>query len=214
MASSMLNAQMDGIVSELEPAAQHKLAQQLCEWRETVELIQSSLDLCVQVLRNSPRGGPVDAPEPVPCIDLRASFESAAAIHLARHPGIEVTLQLHMDSPLLVLGQRSHWQHVLGNLVSNSLLHGFQGRGRGTIHLAASMLPGQRLLLNYYDDGIGLDAQARARLFEDGFSTRLGRGGNGLGMGIVRELVCKALGGQLTVHQPAKGFHISIETPC
>ena len=213
MASSMLSAQLDGILSRLDAPTQSLLAPQVAEWRETAGLIQSSLQLCVQLLRHTARARPGSDQEPPQQFDLHATLASAAAIHLARHPGIAVRLQLQMDEPLLVQGSRSHWQQVVGNLVSNSLLHGFQGRSQGTIHIAASLLPGQRLLLNYCDDGVGLNAQARARLFEDGFSTRHGSGGHGLGMGIVRELICNTMGGQLAVHHPAQGFHISIEAP-
>jgi signal transduction histidine kinase len=121
---------------------------------------------------------------------------------------------LHFADRLLVRCDPGVWQQVVGNLVANSLLHGFAGRNQGAIHIAGTRLPGNRVLVHYHDDGVGLDTQARARLFEDGFSTRLGTGGNGLGMGIVRDLVHNKLDGQLEVHQPVKGFHISIEASC
>lgn len=214
MATSMLVAQTDGIVAKLDTDAKLALAQQLDEWRETVTLVQSSLQLCVQVLRNHTPTQPLAPAEARPFIDLHETLQRAATVHLARHPGIQVSLQLQVDKPLQVRGNAAAWQQVLGNLVSNSLLHGFEGRTRGAIHIATTLLPGNRVLLNYTDDGRGLVGQARSRLFEDGFSTRLGRGGNGLGMGIVRDLVHNDMGGHLEVHHPAEGIHISIEAPC
>jgi signal transduction histidine kinase len=103
---------------------------------------------------------------------------------------------------------------VVGNLVANSLLHGFAGRRRGTIRISGAKLPGRRVLLHYYDDGVGFSLQAYQRLFEEGFSTRLGQGGNGLGMGIVRDLVQNKMGGRVEVQRPANGVHISIEAGC
>ena len=79
--------------------------------------------------------------------------------------------------------------------------------------ITATPLPGNRVLVHYYDDGQGLSAEARARLFEEGFTTRAGRGGQGLGMGIVRDLLHR-LGGRIEVHQAARGVHFSIEAPC
>lgn len=214
MAASMLPAQMDALVDGLDTPIQQKVATQLDEWRETVDLLQSGLQLCVQVLRNSSRPMVGSDVEALPKMDLQETLQSAVTIHLARRPDLQVKCQMHFTSPLQVQGDRASWQQVVGNLVANSLLHGFAGRSHGTIRLVGATLPGNRILLHYYDDGVGLSEEAYARLFEDGFSTRLNRGGNGLGMGIVRDLVHTRLGGHLKVHRPTQGVHLSIEVPC
>jgi signal transduction histidine kinase len=214
MAASMLPAQIDGLVARLDASSFLSLAAQLDEWRETVALVQSSLQLCVRVLANSSNTAPALGREALPLIDLFDTAEQAVAIQLARHPGLQISCHMHIAQPMLVHGDGSCWQQVLGNLVSNSLLHGFEGCSHGTIQIAAAMLPGNRVLVHYYDDGRGLSDEAHARLFEEGFSTRIGRGGHGLGMGIVRDLVHHKMGGRLEVHRPASGVHISIETAC
>lgn len=213
MAASMLPAQMDSIVAKLDATSFLSLAAQLDEWRETVALVQSSLQLCVRILANSTAASAA-AREALPLIDLFATAEQAVAIHVARRPELQISCHLHITEPMLVRGDSSCWQQVLGNLVSNSLLHGFEGLSHGTIQIAAALLPGNRVLVHYYDDGRGLSEEAHNRLFEEGFSTRIGRGGHGLGMGIVRDLVHHKMGGRLEVHRPANGVHISIETAC
>lgn len=213
MAASLLPAQVDGILAKLDAASFVTLAAQIDEWRETVDLLQSSLQLCVRVLANS-SSAKSHGRDALPLIDLQDTLEQALAVQLARRPTIKVSCHMHFAEHLQVHADRASWQQVVGNLIANSLLHGFEGRDHGTIRMAASRLPGGRMLLHYYDDGKGLDEEAYARLFEDGFSTRIGRGGNGLGMGIVRDLVQSALGGHLQVHRPATGVHISIEAPC
>lgn len=214
MAASMLPAQIDGIVAKLDAASFLALGAQLDEWRETVALVQSSLQLCVQVLSNSSRAGASSGRESLPLIDLQDTLQQAVAIHLARYPELRVKCHMHFAEPLRVHGDSASWQQVVGNLVANSLMHGFEEFGQGTIQISGARLPGNRVLLHYYDDGVGLSEEAHARLFEDGFSTRLGRGGNGLGMGIVQELVQRKLGGHLEIHRPATGVHISIEAAC
>lgn len=214
MAASMLPAQIDGMVAELDAPTLQKIGDLLDEWRETVALVQSSLQLCVQVLGNSARPGAAGSGEPLPLIDLQDTLQRAVAINLARNPDIAVSCHMHFAERLQVHGDSASWQQVVGNLVANSLLHGFDGRSHGTIQIAGALLPGNRILLHYYDDGIGLNDEAHLRLFEDDFSTRIGRGGHGLGMGIVRDLVHSKMGGRLEVHRPAKGVHISIEAPC
>jgi len=212
MAASMLAAQIDRLASEHDGPVTQELASVLEECRETLALLESSLQLCVQVLRSS--APPPDTDAAWPLIDLPATLQSAVSVCLARHPEVQVRCQLHFADRLQVHGDAGAWQQVVGNLASNSLLHGFAGRSQGSIHITGALLPDQRILVHYYDDGVGLSEQARAQLFEDGFSTCLGRGGHGLGMGITRELVHHKLNGRMQVHQPAKGVHISIEAAC
>jgi signal transduction histidine kinase len=214
MAASMLPAQIDSLVAELDAPTLQRIDTLLDEWRETVALVQSSLQLCVRVLGTSGAPHKLGSGEPLPLMDLQDTLQRTFSLQLARRPELQVSCHLHLAPGLQVHGDSAAWQQVVGNLVANSLLHGFDGRGHGTIQIAAALLPGKRMLLHYYDDGRGLSEEAHARLFEDGFSTRLGRGGQGLGMGIVQELVHSRMGGRLEVHRPAKGVHISIEAPC
>lgn len=214
MAASMLPAQIDGLQAELDAPTLQKIAPLLGEWRETVALVQSSLQLCVQVLGHSSRPVTTTGSEPLPLINLQETLQRAVTLHLARRPDLQVSCHMHFADALPVHGDSASWQQVVGNLVANSLLHGFAGRTQGAIQIAGTRLPGNRILLHYCDDGVGLSEEAHARLFEDGYSTRLGRGGSGLGMGIVHDLVHTKMGGRLEVHRPAKGIHISIEAPC
>lgn len=214
MAASMLPAQIDTILGELDQAAQQRLAELLDEWKETVALVQSSLQLCVHILGNSSRHSASSPADTLPLISLADTLHNIVSIQLARRPDLQVSCHMHFAQGLQIHGDSGVWQQVVGNLVANSLLHGFDGRGQGTIQIAATLLPGKRILLHYYDDGLGLNEECHARLFEDGFSTRLGRGGSGLGMGIVQDLVQRKLGGRVEVHRPAKGVHISIEARC
>jgi signal transduction histidine kinase len=214
MAASMLPAQIDSIVAELDASCQKKVAPLLEEWRETAALVQASLQLCIQILGNTTARPAANDDEAQPLIDLQATLKSAVLIGLARRPDLQVSYTLHFADRMQVHGDSGAWKQVIGNLVANSLLHGFDGLSQGTIRIAGALLPGNRILVHYYDDGHGFDAEAHTRLFEEGFTTRPGRGGNGLGMGIVQDLVHNKMGGRLKVHRPSKGVHISIETPC
>ena len=51
----------------------------------------------------------------------------------------------------------------------------------------------------FIDNGVGMAPDHLAKLFEPFFSTKIGKGGTGLGMAIVRNLVGKTLGGRITV---------------
>jgi signal transduction histidine kinase len=94
---------------------------------------------------------------------------------------------------------------VLANLVQNALLHGFaEGQG-GTITLAAELHDGV-CRLSVTDDGVGMTPQVLARAFDPFFTTRLGRGGSGLGLAVCHRIATSVLGGELSVtSSPGQG---------
>ena len=155
-----------------------------------------------------------DAPEPRfdPALRLRHSLQKAITSGLVAHPDLQVSCYLQFADQLQQHGDSGLWQQVLATLLAHSLQHGFSGRKHGTIQLAGTLLPGGRILLQYYDDGVGLGEAAHARLSEDGLGNAAGAGGSGLDR--VRDLVHKRMGGRLQVHHTAAGVHISIEAAC
>lgn len=85
---------------------------------------------------------------------------------------------------------------VITNLVTNSMIHGFEGVSAGVITIEVSVEGGQ-LHMNYEDDGRGMDRESVSRVFDPFFTTRRGQGGTGLGMHIVYNIVTQLLGGQI-----------------
>lgn len=114
--------------------------------------------------------------------------------------------KLIFNGPAGALGQ------ILNNLVINSFLHAFkEGECAGSIRIAASMTVDNRLRIDYQDNGIGMDAETLSHLFEPFFTTRRGKGGSGLGMYIVYNLVTQVLHGNIQcVSQPGEGLQCSI----
>ncbi|AVP98116.1 hypothetical protein C7S18_13315 [Ahniella affigens] len=88
---------------------------------------------------------------------------------------------------------------IVVNFVSNSLAHAFAEGQPGLLRLSVQPLPGQRLQIEYADNGVGASADVLKRIFEPFFTTRRGSGGSGLGMHIVYNLVTKLLNGSISV---------------
>ena len=102
---------------------------------------------------------------------------------------------------------------IVTNLVMNSLLHGFEGERAGAIDIGAR-LDGDTVVLDYADDGAGMDADTLGQLFDPFFTTRRGQGGSGLGAHIVYNLVTGPLGGTVKVEsQPGAGLQYHMRFP-
>lgn len=103
---------------------------------------------------------------------------------------------------------------ILVNLVMNSLIHGFEYTEGGRINIDVSR-NGDSVLLVYSDNGCGMSEEVRSQIFDPFFTTRRGRGGTGLGMHIVFNLVTQALKGQIEVTSTVgNGTTAAIRFPC
>lgn len=104
-------------------------------------------------------------------------------------------------------------EQVLTNLLSNSVHHGFDGMDSGRISIEAR-LQGAMVMLHYADNGRGIPASSLPHIFEPFYTTKLGRGGSGLGMYIVYNLVSNVLGGHIGIEsEEGSGTHIRIALP-
>ncbi|MBB4841723.1 signal transduction histidine kinase [Paucibacter oligotrophus] len=208
MANSVQKQQLDDLRRQLDPQ-QAGAAGLLAELQEANEMIQASVQLAIQLLTAPAAGQPSEGP----ALNLAETVAQVIALQRARHGGVELQISLDIAPNLRLMSEASDWHLLIGNLISNSVAHGFQGRKGGQIRIEARQLPNANLYLRYADDGVGLSEQARQSLFNNGFSTRLGQGHQGLGMGIVQDLVSNKLGGRMQVLPSSQGAQFSFELP-
>ena len=88
---------------------------------------------------------------------------------------------------------------ALSNLVMNSIRHAWPHDVAGTIRLEAKQEEKDSIVLRCSDDGCGVPARILGKLFEPFFTTVRGKGGSGLGLYIVYNIVTQTLGGTIDV---------------
>ncbi len=105
-------------------------------------------------------------------------------------------------------------EQLLGLLIHNSVVHGFEGRKSGTIQVSAIQKNHRTVRLSVQDNGGGIPVQHQPRIFEPFFSTKLGQGGSGLGLAVVKSIVERVLGGNIwVVSRVGSGTKITIDIP-
>lgn len=170
----------------------------LQEIREGSDLIERNLHRAVDLVRNFKQVAADQASEQRRSFDLLGVVNEVLdtlAPSLKRYPyqvTIAIPQDIVLDSFPGALGQ------VLINVINNAYLHAFEGRDVGTVHIEAQGTNGW-VDLHISDDGAGMSQELMAQLFQPFFSTKIGRGGTGLGMTIVENLVKKTMGGTLAV---------------
>jgi two-component system sensor histidine kinase TctE len=157
--------------------------------------------------------------EPVETFDLAECARQVMldALPLARERQQDLGWsQPDTDAPLEVVGNSAFIREALANLVHNALAHTPPG-GEVTVSAqqADTMEPASReyALVTIDDNGPGIPADQRTRLFE-----RFARGdtdtaGSGLGLAIAREFTVR-YGGTVTLdHRPGGGTRAALRLP-
>ncbi|SDH35180.1 MULTISPECIES: two-component regulator propeller domain-containing protein [unclassified Duganella] len=139
-------------------------------------------------------------------------FEEQAAAH-----SVGFALEFGDGLPQFVVGDPTRLRQVLVNLVGNA----FKFTQQGTVTMRVERVPDEdaenRIRFSVSDTGIGIEADAIPRLFQqfeqaDASTTRR-YGGTGLGLAICRQLV-ELMGGEISaVSTPGKGSTFLFELP-
>jgi signal transduction histidine kinase len=117
---------------------------------------------------------------------------------------------------LLVDGFPGALSQVLSNLLMNSLNHAFDPGQGGHVYIEVRPpeAAGKWIELAYRDDGKGISPELHDKVFEPFFTTRRGKGGSGLGLNIVFNIVQKTLKGTLVLERTsAAGAHFTLRFP-
>lgn len=136
----------------------------------------------------------------------------AAAQPRALERGLDLRLALAPDLPRLASGDALRLQQVLEHLLDNAIKFTERGHVSVAAELAGATPDDLTLLVRVCDTGIGIPAEAQARLFQpfrqaDASLTRR-HGGMGLGLAIAHQLVRLMEGAIGVESQPGQGCTI------
>lgn len=139
-------------------------------------------------------------------VELRHEVDQVIEDLFSRASGKQVTLQNALPEGLKSRADADRLQQVLFNLVENAIKY---GRLEGTVVIGGKPVGGDKIEVWVQDDGPGIPAESRERVFERFYRVDRARsretGGTGLGLAIVKHIV-QAHGGEVWVEsEPGKG---------
>ncbi|MBT9491121.1 MAG: sensor histidine kinase [Paucibacter sp.] len=191
------------------------------EMQNALQMADRSLELCLGNLRRT--AGLVQDFKQV-AVD-RASLQRRRfsarqvceeVVHLLHFALKPQQHQVHIELPdeLSLESYPGTFGQVLTNLIQNAVLHGFEGRSRGLIEIKLLSSDEQELVISVQDDGRGIPPEHLDQVFKPFFTTRLGKGGSGLGLHLVYSMVRNVLGGQIELRSVVgEGTCITLTLP-
>jgi two-component system, OmpR family, sensor kinase len=146
-----------------------------------------------------------DRPLHTVVFDLAAVLEEAARAAEAAYPEIRLRREFAAGLPL-VEGDAGRLRQVFSNLLTNAA----QAQPRGEIELHASH-GGGALRVRIHDDGPGVSAEIKARLFDPFVTGRAS--GTGLGLALSRRIVARHRGTLALVEDGRPGATFEVVLP-
>lgn len=105
------------------------------------------------------------------------------------------------------------WSQIVTNLITNSLIHGFNKEDKGIISIDVQS-DNDALTFVYSDNGKGMDEETRTKAFDPFYTTNREKGGSGLGLNIIYNIVTQKLKGSITLESGVnKGSIFTILIP-
>jgi signal transduction histidine kinase len=186
-----------------------KLAKEGARVDEALDLIEKSADNAWSAARAvlGEVSGQKSQRPAAAVIDFSEFTEEAGRLLVPKALKKGVAIQTNIAPGLQVAGDRSSAWAIVWNLASNAI-EALSAGGSVSLHLCEVA---DKVRLCVADDGPGMSAEVRSRIFEPYFTTK--RSGSGLGLGLVKQAVA-ALGGELEFEsEPARGTRFVIEFP-
>jgi two-component system NtrC family sensor kinase len=151
--------------------------------------------------------------------EMRREYELGTYLHevvSSLRPTIKQghgVVEIHCPQPIPLEGLPGAMAQVLTNLIMNALTHAFEPGVGGNIDIYASC-QADTVELRFSDNGRGIPSEDLAKVFDPFFTTRRGRGGTGLGLNIVYNIVTSRFAGHIEVHSTVgKGTTFTIQFP-
>ncbi|MDY7003002.1 MAG: ATP-binding sensor histidine kinase [Cyanobacteriota bacterium] len=120
------------------------------------------------------------------------------ALSLAPQFTTSHTLTVEGDETIKINSYPGALAQVVTNLVTNSLTHGYPAGETGKLLLEVCQ-ERDKIKIEYSDDGCGIEEENLGKIFEPFFTTARSKGGTGLGLHIVYNLVTQKLQGTIEV---------------
>jgi two-component system, OmpR family, sensor kinase len=153
----------------------------------------------------------LDQDRPIELVPVDLSKVAADAVGDARAVDPDRRIELVVQGPVIVLGDRDRLGQVAHNLVRNALEHTPSGTSV-TVSVRADTKVGT---MTVTDQGPGLSPEAASRVFDRFWRDDAARtgGGSGLGLSIVRA-IAEVLGGSASVRStPGQGASFEVAIP-
>ncbi len=217
-AISSIQSEIEDVQKKLAGASLKKmeLVEKLDYIMEGLKITENNLDRVVNLVRDFKKISVDQQLEEVEEFNLREAIERIVHTLSPRLKKTNVQINLDIPDDIWLVSLEGIFFQIISNLITNSIAHGFDDMKNmeRKIVIRAHSSDG-RLFLNYSDNGKGVDPVLKDNIFEPFVTTKRNKGGTGLGLNIVYNLISQRLKGKISLQDKIEksGATFNIEAP-
>jgi signal transduction histidine kinase len=185
-----------GHLLESDELSREDLDEYLSESRESARLIEQELQRASQLIRSFKQVSADRSSQVKRVFEVRGYMMD---IMLSMRNLLKKRrVQLLLDCPegIVLESYPGSFSQILNNLIMNSLVHAYGDEDTGTMRIRIRS-ENDDLVLTFTDDGRGIPEKIQKKIFEPFFTTAHDRGGTGLGLNIIYNIVTNTLCGRI-----------------
>lgn len=183
---------------------------------EAAQLMQSNIaraNKLIQTFKNISVGQITDSLETVMLPNLIEEIVDLFKVQ-ARLAGLQIQIDTQGIQHAHWTGYSGYLTQILMNLLTNIERYAYPNQRGGKVDIVLTTPTEDSFELKISDYGEGMSAEDAARVFDVFFTTGRGKGGTGLGMSIVHNLVTSALQGEIQLKSALQeGTVITLKLP-
>lgn len=190
------------------------LMEYLSDSKEATTIIFSNLERASQLIQSFKQVSVDQSSEEKRVFNVKHYL---GEILLSLHPKLKKTqhkIIVDCDENLDVDGFPGAFGQIITNLVMNSLIHAYEPEQVGKIEIVIKKQANNQIYLTYSDDGKGMSQEIVGKIFNPFFTTKRGKGGTGLGLYILYNIIAQQFGGTIQcISKLGKGTKFIIGFP-
>lgn len=185
----------------------------LNESKEVIFLLNNNLGRAAELIENFKLTAVDHSDQSIHIFNLDESIKQLILSLKPELAKADVDVGLNTPSQLSIYSYPSAWLQIISNLILNSCKHAFDGIEHRSITIDMS-IDNEDLIINYTDNGNGINKEHLDKVILPFYTTARGKGGTGLGMSIVYNLISEQLKGTMTIDSDiGKGIKVNIVCP-
>lgn len=211
--SRQLVGELHGLLDQ-EEVTEEALRERMGMLDEASQLALNNLRRAAEMVQSFKRTAVDQTSETERDYDLAETIEDVRKNLHNQFKHTPIKIEMKCPAGVRLHGPVGALEQLITNLMSNSRMHAFaDGTRPGHIHITASCTD-EKIVIDYADDGTGMDEETLRRACEPFFTTRRGTGGSGLGLYLAYNLATRSLGGTISfTSTPGHGARCLIEYP-